>query len=288
MTQTDPQSPAPAGARPGKAAPGYLHGFSEREQARLREQARFAEFAVYRDVNLSHVKRLLEVGCGVGAQSEIILRRFPNLHLTGIDRSEAQLGAARAFLSSLQFAEGRFDLRSMDATNLEFPEGEFDGAFLCWILEHVQEPITVLNEVRRVLRPGAPVFITEVMNSSFFLDPYSPAVWKYWMAFNDLQYELKGDPFVGAKLGNLLVASGYRDIRTSVKTWHFDNRQPGRRREMIAYWTDLLLSAAEQLVSYGSVTPELVEDAKRELKTVSSNPNAVFLFDFMQAEATVF
>ena len=52
----------------------YLHGFSKDEQERLRKQARFGEYTVYQNVNLSNVKDLLEVGCGVGAQSEFILR----------------------------------------------------------------------------------------------------------------------------------------------------------------------------------------------------------------------
>ncbi len=77
----------------------YLHGFSQEEQDRLRKQARFGEHTVYQNINFSSVKNLLEVGCGVGAQSEIILRRFPDLHLTGIDRSTKQLASARHHLA---------------------------------------------------------------------------------------------------------------------------------------------------------------------------------------------
>nr|WP_232468675.1 class I SAM-dependent methyltransferase [Bdellovibrio bacteriovorus] len=149
----------------------YLHGFTKEEQDRLRKQARFGEHTVYQNINLSNVKDLLEVGCGVGAQSEIILRRFPDLKLTGIDRSTKQLSAAKHRLSHLPFAEQRFELKEMDATAMDFSANSFDGAFLCWILEHVPDPIRVLSEVRRVLRPGSVVYATEVMNASF-LDVY--------------------------------------------------------------------------------------------------------------------
>ena len=67
------------------------------------------------------------------------------------------------------------------------------------------------------------------------------------MAFNDYQLELGGDPFVGAKLGNLLQAVGYRDIATEVRPIHLDNRAPGERAEFLAYWTELLLSGAPGL-----------------------------------------
>ncbi len=263
----------------------YLHGFSEKEQLRLRKQARFAEHMIYSKLNLANVSELLEVGCGVGAQSEILLRRFPDLKLTGIDRSTKQMEAAKQLLAESAFAQGRYSLKEMDATNMEFAANSFDGAFLCWILEHVPDPIRVLSEVRRVLRPGSAVFITEVMNASFFLDPYSPNVWKYWMAFNEYQRAQHGDPFVGAKLGNFLMQLGYHDIQTEVKTWFLDNRYPQSRKDSVEYWTDLLLSASDQLVAANYVSPEIVDGMKLEMAKVANDPNAVFFYSFIQASA---
>lgn len=265
----------------------YLHGFSPTEQERLKKQARFGEHSIYRDVNFSNIKKLLEVGCGVGAQSEILLRRFPDIHLTGIDLNEAQLKSAENHLSHLAFAKNRYEIKKMDAGDMSFDSNSFDGAFLCWILEHVPNPLRILSEVRRVLKTGSTVYITEVMNSSFFLDPYSPNMWKYWMAFNDYQYEQAGDPFIGAKLGNMLSAVGFRHIETNIITWHIDNRQPQRRKEIIDYWTELLMSGADQLLKTGCVTQEIVDNTAKELKTVSNDPNAVFLYSFMQAKAKV-
>ena len=167
-----------------------------------------------------------------------------------------------------------------------FEPRSFDGAFLCWVLEHVPSPARVLNEVRRVLSPGAPVYVTEVMNSSFLLDPYSPNVWRYWMAFNDFQYESGGDPFIGAKLGNLLLAGGFRDVTTQIKTFHFDNREPARRQAIVDYWEELLLSAADQLIAADKVTTAVVEDMRREMQQVRNDPNAVFFYAFVQARAT--
>jgi ubiquinone/menaquinone biosynthesis C-methylase UbiE len=263
----------------------YLHGFSPEEQARLRKQAQFGEYTVYQNINLSNVQDLLEVGCGVGAQSEIILRRFPDLKLTGIDLSDKQLAVAKHTLSQIPYAQGRFNMKKMDATAMEFKANSFDGAFLCWILEHVPDPIRVLSEVRRVLRPGSVIYITEVMNSSFFLNPYSPNVWKYWMAFNEYQLSQTGDPFVGAKLGNLLMQVGYQDVRTEIKTWFLDNRRPQARKDCVEYWTELLLSASDQLIAAKYVEKEVVEEMKAEMARVAGDPNAVFFYSFVQAKA---
>ena len=167
----------------------YLHGFSATEQARLKKQARLAESTIFHDIDYTGVRRLLEVGSGVGAQTEILLRRFPDLHVTCVDLNDGAARAPRAPTSArMPWLEGRYALHQADATDLPFEPRSFDAAFLCWVLEHVPSPARVLNEVRRVLAPGAPVYITEVMNASFLLDPYSPNVWRYWMAFNDFQY----------------------------------------------------------------------------------------------------
>ncbi|MFZ5655720.1 MAG: methyltransferase domain-containing protein [Pseudomonadota bacterium] len=266
----------------------YLHGYSPTEQARLQRQARIAESTIFRNIDYTGARRLLEVGSGAGAQTEILLRRFPDLHATCVDLSEDQLAAARANLGQMPWLEGRYALHRADATDLPFEARSFDSAFLCWVLEHVPSPARVLSEVRRALAPGSPVYITEVMNSSFLLDPYSPNVWRYWMAFNDFQYEHGGDPFVGAKLGNLLLAGGYRDVTTEIKTFHFDNREPARRKVMIAFWEDLLLSAADKLIEAGAVTPDVVDGMREEMRRVQSDPDAVFFYCFVQARAVVY
>lgn len=265
----------------------YLHGFSEKEQNRLRYQAEFNEQKIYKNINFSRVKNLLEVGCGVGAQSEILMRRFPKLKLTGIDLNDHQLRSAKEFLGSKPQFKERYSILKMNAENLDFDSNSFDGAFLCWVLEHVPTPQNVLAEVRRVLCPGSKIYITEVLNSSFFLEPYSPNVWKYWMEFNDYQLEKAGDPFIGAKLGNLLLSSGFQNIHTSVKTLFFDNRMPQERKETIEFWTDLLMSGKDTLINNGLITTELAQDAEKELRLVAKDPNAVFFYSFIQAQATV-
>lgn len=266
---------------------GYLHGFDETEQARLVHQARFLEHRIHDRLPFQRVRNLLEVGSGVGAQTEIILRHWPDLVLTCVERSGDNIASAEKRLGQIPWADGRWKLVNEDAQKLSFSGDQFDAAFLCWILEHVGNPAQVLSEVRRVLRVGSPVVITEVQNSSFFLDPYSPHTLTYWMAFNDYQLEIGGDPFVGAKLGNLLLAAGYSDIRTDTNTILLDNRAPSERAEFIAFWSDLLLSGAPGLLEAGAVSKETVEGMRGELASIAHNPNAVFWYTFVQARATV-
>ncbi len=107
------------------------------------------------------------------------------------------------------------------------------------------------------------------------------------MKFNDYQYENAGDPFVGAKFGNFLMSLGFQDIKTEVKTWHYDNRFPDKRKETIDFWTDLLMSGKEQLIRENVIDEKLAEAAHEELKAVANDPDAVFFYSFVQASAKV-
>ncbi|MBM4015588.1 MAG: methyltransferase domain-containing protein [Planctomycetes bacterium] len=264
---------------------GYLHGYSATERARLRKQALVLEPMVHDHLPFHRRRRCVEIGSGVGAQTEILLRHFPGLQVTCVERSKVQLAEARKFLRTVPWARGRYALCEADATSLPFERESFDSGFLCWILEHVADPARILSELRRVLLAGAPVVVTEVLNATFFIDPYSPRTLQYWMAFNDHQLELGGDPFVGAKLGNLLQQVGFHDVQTVVKTFHLDNRSPGERADFLAFWTELLLSGAPALLSAGKVKPDVVDGMKEELDRVARDANSVFFYSFIQARA---
>jgi ubiquinone/menaquinone biosynthesis C-methylase UbiE len=266
---------------------GYLHGYSPREQDRLYHQARFLEGSVYEQVDFHKQTQVIEVGCGVGAQTEILLERFPGLKVHGVDASSDQLKRAKAHLSKAVRA-GRVSLSQANAETLPFDENAFDGAFLCWFLEHVEKPVEVLREARRVLRTGGVIYCTEPMNAGFYLHPYSPATLQFYFAYNDYQWTLKGDPFVGGKLGNYLLAAGFQNVTSRVIVHHMDNRTPKRRAEYIEYTSDVLLSGAPGLVKAGKVTPELVKDMRSELERLKHEPDAVFFDVVVQARAQAF
>jgi SAM-dependent methyltransferase len=219
----------------------------------------------------------------VGAQSEILLRRFPSLALVGVDVNPEQVGAAARRVGPLFGNRAAFV--EADAARLPFDEGTFDGAFLCWVLEHVADRRGVLAEVRRVVRPGSPVVCAEVHNATLFVHPPRPALVAYWAAFNAHQVALGGDPYVGAKLGNLLSTAGFRDVATEVRTYLLDDRAPEVRSDMFAYFADLLLSAAPGLIEAGRVAPSEAAALRAELASAATAPEAVFYYSFVRAVA---
>jgi ubiquinone/menaquinone biosynthesis C-methylase UbiE len=168
---------------------------------------------------------------------------------------------------------------------LPFADDSKDGAFICWLLEHVQNPLGILQEVRRKLKSGGVLYCNEVLNSTFYLHPYSPATLKYWFEFNDYQWSIQGDPFVGGKLANYLMKAGFQNVTTKVLTHQYDNRTPKKRAAFIEYWCNLLLSGAPGLLKAGRVDEATVEEMKNEFRKLKDDPDAVIFYSWILARA---
>lgn len=262
----------------------YLHGFSKEEQDRLYYQARLLEEEVYRGIDFRRSKKIIEVGCGVGAQTEILLERFPHLKILGVDFSQAQINVAKKRLKKY-INSGQVRLLCMNAEDIGQIKEKFDGAFICWFLEHVPDPLKILKPLNKILSRGAKLYCTEVQNAAFFLNPYSPNILKYWFEFNDFQWENGGNPFMGATLGNLLLKTKYRKIDVDFRGMTFDSRDKRARRKFVLYFEELLFSASENLIQHKYITKKHLAKVRSEVKKFSGDSNAVIQLGYMRISA---
>ncbi len=113
----------------------YLHGYSKREQLRLLEQAETLAPFIYSRLDFSGARRLLEVGCGVGGQTQWLLRRYPGLQITGLEKVPDQLVRAELLRASIPELSDRWDLQRADALDLgDFDGSGYDTALFVWVL----------------------------------------------------------------------------------------------------------------------------------------------------------
>jgi SAM-dependent methyltransferase len=96
--------------------------------------------------------RWLDVGCGNGAFTEMLVERCAPASVQGVDPSEAQLAYARTRPVS-RFAE----FRQGDAMALPFPADTFDAAVMPLVIFFVPDPAQGVAEMVRVVCPGGTV-----------------------------------------------------------------------------------------------------------------------------------
>ena len=176
----------------------------------------------------------------------------------------------------------RYELHQANAENLPFEDNSFDAIYICWVLEHVTNPQKIIDQCYRVLRKGGIISITEVQNNNLYLVPQSNFLDKYWKAYNDLQLEMGGNPFVGVEIGNFISNSGFKSIDVYSNNYLLDNNKPEARTTMVNYWTDLLLSGFDSLVECGKIDKTEEGLVEQEMKKVDTH-NGVFNYSCVQA-----
>jgi SAM-dependent methyltransferase len=96
--------------------------------------------------------RWLDVGCGNGAFTEVLIARCAPAEVIAIDPSDGQLAYARA-RAGVKLAEFRVG----DAQALPFADGSFDAAVMALVITFLSDPGKAVAEMARVVRPGGRV-----------------------------------------------------------------------------------------------------------------------------------
>lgn len=206
-------------------APGYVHGYSSHEARRLGDQADTLAALLHADTAYPAGSRVLEVGCGVGAQTVHLIASSPGAQIVAADVSADSLARARAQVAA-QAPEARVEWCRADVFDLPFADASFDHVFVCFVLEHLRGPARALAALRRVLRPGGTITVIEGDHGSAFFHPSSP----YARAAIDRQIRLQaaagGDALIGRRLQPLLAGAGYDDVVVRPRTVYADRTRP--------------------------------------------------------------
>jgi SAM-dependent methyltransferase len=107
--------------------------------------------------------RLLDIGTGTGTLSVAMLRRWPQVRVTGIDASAGMIEMARSEADRLLSPDERrrLELRVAFADRLPFEDGSFDAAVSSFVLQLVPNRFRALREAHRTLdRGGRLAYVT--------------------------------------------------------------------------------------------------------------------------------
>jgi ubiquinone/menaquinone biosynthesis C-methylase UbiE len=203
---------------------GYVHGYSSRENARLADQANTLSDLLHHDTAYPPDSRVLECGCGTGAQTVLLAASSPRARIVSVDVSAASLEQARARVQAAGF--GNVAFQEADLFHLPFEDSSFDHVFVCFVLEHLRDPLGALRSIGRVLRPGGSITVIEGDHGSWYCHPQTPEAAATVRCLIDIQARLGGDSLIGRRLYPLLVEAGFRETRVSPRMVYVDSSRP--------------------------------------------------------------
>lgn len=203
---------------------GYVHGYDERERQRLNDQAKTLVELLHGDVMYPEGSKVLEAGCGVGAQTIALATRSSGARFTSVDASAESIATARRRV--LEAGLTNVGLEQADIFALPYATESFDHVFVCFVLEHLAEPLIALERLRRVLRPGGTITVIEGDHGSTYFHPDSHEAHRAIESLVELQRQTGGDALIGRRLYPLLVEAGLADVHVEPRMVYVDASRP--------------------------------------------------------------
>jgi SAM-dependent methyltransferase len=182
---------------------------------------------IARRLGLDRVGRVLDVGTGVGHWATTLMPVLaPDVTVVGVDREPQWVELAQERVVELGVAD-RCRFLQAAAEDIPFPDASFDLVTCQTLLIHVSEPMSVVAEMQRVVRPGGLLLLSEPNNLAGMLVADSVIAKKpvaYWV--ERLEFALicergkaalgEGNNSIGDLLPGMLAQAGLIDIRSFI------------------------------------------------------------------------
>jgi len=263
----------------------YVHGYSPRETQRLQEQSVILEDLLHADTYYRRGEKVLEAGCGVGGQTVILARRSPHAEFTCVDICADSLKKASTHAAAAGILNAQF--RQSDILQLPFADQSFDHVFVCFVLEHLDDPPGALAELKRVLVPGGSITVIEGDHGSCFWHPQTPDSRKVWECMIRTQQSLGHDPLIGRRLYTILKEANL-DIQYVIPKWVYtDFGTPeltdGAINKIIVPMTQ---TAREQSLAMNLANTVTWEQGINDLERVAFDPAGTFFYTWFKGVGT--
>jgi ubiquinone/menaquinone biosynthesis C-methylase UbiE len=258
----------------------YVHGYDERANERLGDQARALLDLLHAGTAYPAGSLVLEAGCGVGAQTVTLARRSPGARFLSIDLAEDSVAAARRRVEDA--GSTNVELRQADIFDLPFEEASFDHVFVCFVLEHLAEPVRALRILRDVLRPGGTITVIEGDHGSTYFHPDSAAAHDAIQCQVALQRAAGGDSNIGRRVYPLVAQAGFDDVRVEPLMVYVDASRP----ELVDAFTRKTFTAMiegvrEDALAAGLITAQRFDEGIRDLHR-TTEPDGTFSYTFFK------
>jgi ubiquinone/menaquinone biosynthesis C-methylase UbiE len=261
----------------------YVHGYSAREGIRLADQAAALAGLLHAGTSYPRGSRVLEAGCGTGAQTVILAGRSPDAEFSSMDVSELSLADAQRRVRRAGYQNVRF--LQADIFRLPFEPSSFDHVFVCFVLEHLTDPPSALKALMTVLKPGGSLTVIEGDHGSAYFHPASENARRAIQCLIDLQHQAGGDSLIGRRLYPLLAQARYRDVQVTPLVAYADGSRPDLADAItLKTFTAMVEGVADQAVGEGLIDAATWSAGIRDLRRTADH-NGTFCYTFFKAVA---
>lgn len=266
------------------ARPAYVHGTHPEEQQRLEDMNALINANSSAALAPVRGERLVDFGSGLGQFARAVAR-VTGVPALGIERSSEQRARAEALAREAgesALAEFRCgDAASPPLTAAEM--GTFDVAHARFLLEHVPDPLAVVNAMAASVRSGGRVVIEDDDHEAFRPWPEPPGVMLVWRAYMRTYDRLGTDPHVGRRLVQLLAQAGLRPSRAQLLPFGACSGEPAFV-PLVRNLASIFSGARDAILATGGVTAAELDLALASLAEYETRGDAVFWYTISWAE----
>ena len=155
--------------------------------------------------------------------------------------------------------------------------------FVCFVLEHLAQPVEALRALLQVLEPGGTITVIEGDHGSAYFHPESPEASAAILCQVALQKMAGGNALLGRQLYPLLASAGLDDIHVSPRMVYVDSSRPdlveGFTRRT---FTAMVQGVREAAITAGLTEPETFDAGIRALHRTAAE-DGVFCYTFFKA-----
>lgn len=261
----------------------YVHGYSDRELTRLYDQANTLAELLHADTVYQAGSEVLEAGCGVGAQTVILARNSPEARFTAIDIAEDSILKAQALCEREGLTNVRF--QQADIFALPFAPERFDHIFVCFVLEHVHDPVKALTGLKTVLKKGGSITVIEGDHGSTYFHPRSEDAMQTVQCLIDIQARMNGNALVGRQLYPLLTKAEFKNVQVSPRMVYADSSRP----HLVEGFTKNTFIAMVEGVREQALALNLIDEATwtKGIQDLyrTTEPDGTFIYTFFKGTA---
>jgi SAM-dependent methyltransferase len=256
----------------------YMHGYAVSEQERLSRLNELLNGSALREIRVLSGERVIDFGAGLGQLTRAMGRA------AGCPVVAIELGAEQARRGRELAAEaGESGLIDYRVGRVEEPPlapeewGAFDLAHARFLLEHASDPLAVVRQMVRAVRPGGRIVLQDDDHDTLRLWPEPPGFAGLWHAYVRAAGRNGTDPYVGRRLVSLLVRAGGVPRRSSMIFFGGCGGSP-ELETMVSNVTDLFAGVREAMQRDSAIEPHDYEEAIAAFRRWGARPDAAFWY----------